>query len=82
MRSCVVTHEKLPKNELIRIVRGPDNSVFVDYSGKANGRGAYVKASMYVIDKCFKNKILDRHLEVSVSDSIYEEIREYVDNNK
>lgn len=80
MRSCVVTREKLPKNDLIRIVRGTDGTVFLDKTMKANGRGAYLKASIEVIDKCEKNKILDRHLEVNVSSEVYEEIREYVNN--
>jgi len=82
MRSCVVTKEKLPKNELIRVVRGVDGRVFVDYTGKANGRGAYLKASLEVLEKAIKSKNLDRHLEVSVPSEVYEEIREYVDKNK
>lgn len=80
MRSCVVTREKLPKNELIRIVRGTDGSVFVDFTSKANGRGAYIKADLEVLDKAIKNKILERHLEVNIPDSVYEEIRNYVNN--
>ena len=43
LRSCVVTREKLPKQELIRVVRTPEGSVIVDTTGKANGRGAYLK---------------------------------------
>lgn len=82
MRSCVVTKEKLPKNELIRIVRDPNGTVFLDETGKANGRGAYIKKDIEVINKCQKNKILDRHLETKVTDEIYEEIREYVENHK
>jgi hypothetical protein len=82
MRSCVVTHEKLPKNELIRVVRGTNGEVFWDKTLKANGRGAYIKSSLDVINKCEKNKILDRHLEVNVPSNVYEEIREYILNNK
>ena len=43
MRSCVITKEKLPKKELIRVVRTPDGEVIIDTVGKANGRGAYLK---------------------------------------
>ena len=43
MRSCIVTKEKLPKKELIRVVRTPEGNVIVDETGKANGRGAYLK---------------------------------------
>ena len=59
MRSCVVTGEKLEKKELIRVVRDNTNRVFVDLSGKANGRGAYLKKDKDVIMRAKMNKILD-----------------------
>ena len=74
MRSCVVTGEKLEKRDLIRVVRDKENHVFVDVTGKANGRGAYLKRDIDVINRAKKNKILDRRLEVEVPDSIYEEL--------
>ena len=74
MRSCVVTLEKLDKNELIRVVKNKDGEVFIDETGKANGRGAYLKKDLEVIKKCKKNKILDKKLEVEIPDSIYEEL--------
>ena len=74
MRSCVVTGEKLEKKELIRVVRDNTNNVMIDLSGKANGRGAYLKKDIDVIKKAKMNKILDRRLEVEVPDSIYEEL--------
>ena len=42
-RTCVITREKLPKKELIRVVRTPEGEVIIDETGKANGRGAYLK---------------------------------------
>ena len=74
MRSCVVTGEKCEKHELIRVVRDKDGRIFIDISGKANGRGAYLKKDRDVIKKAQKSKILDRRLEVEVPDSIYEEL--------
>jgi len=74
MRSCVVTKEKLPKQELVRIVRTPEGNVIIDTTGKANGRGAYMKLSKEVIEKARKSKVLDRTLEVTVEESIYEEL--------
>lgn len=73
MRTCVVTHEKLPKKELIRVVRSADG-VIVDPTGKVNGRGAYLKIDKEVFDKAFKNKILDKHLETTVPDSVFDEL--------
>ena len=78
MRSCVVTGEKLPKKELIRVVRTPEGIVVVDESGKANGRGAYLKKSIEAVDKAMKSKILNKKLEVEVPDSIFEELKELV----
>lgn len=73
MRTCVVTKEKCEKRDLLRIVRTPDGSVIVDLSGKANGRGAYLKRSEDVIKQAEKTKILERILEVQVPTSVYEE---------
>ena len=78
MRSCVVTGEKLPKKELIRVVRTPEGNVVVDESGNANGRGAYLKKSIETFDKAKKSKILNKKLEVEVPDSIFEELKELV----
>lgn len=74
MRTCVVTREKLPKQELIRVVRTPEQTVIIDLSGKANGRGAYVKKDINVIEKARKSKILERTLEISINDEIYNEL--------
>ncbi len=78
MRSCVVTLEKLPKKELIRVVRTPEGNVIVDESGKANGRGAYLKKDLNTFNIAQKNKILNKKLEVEVPDSIYDELRKLV----
>lgn len=75
MRSCVVTREKCEKKDLLRIVRTPDKNVIVDTTGKANGRGAYLKKDLEVINKAEKSKILERILEVSIDASVYEEAR-------
>ena len=74
MRTCVVTREKLPKQELIRVVRTPEQTVIIDLSGKANGRGAYVKRDINVIDKARKSKILERTLEITINDEVYNEL--------
>ena len=74
MRSCIVTKEKLPKKELIRVVRTPEGNVIIDESGKANGRGAYLKKDLEVITKARKSKILNRVLEVEVPDALFDEL--------
>lgn len=80
MRSCVVTREKLPKQELLRIVRTTDGNVVGDISGKINGRGAYIKKDIEVLEKAKKSKILERQLETTISDEVYEEIKKIIEN--
>ena len=80
MRTCVVTKEKLEKKELIRIVRNNEGKVFIDETGKQNGRGAYLKKDSEVIKKAQKNKILDRILETTIPDEIYIELLNKIDN--
>ncbi|HIR49343.1 MAG TPA: YlxR family protein [Candidatus Faecimonas gallistercoris] len=76
LRTCVVTREKLPKKELLRIVRTPEGKVIVDESGKMNGRGAYIKKDVTVLEQAKKKKILERHLECIIEESVYEDIEE------
>jgi len=78
MRSCVVTKEKLEKRDLLRIVRTPEGKVIPDITGKANGRGAYLKKDIEVINKAEKTKILERILEVTIDPSVYEEARNLI----
>ncbi len=73
-RTCVVSHEKLPKNELIRVVRTSEKTVIIDTTGKANGRGAYLKKAKEVIEKAKKTKILERHLEVEIPNEVFDEL--------
>ena len=75
MRTCVVTKEKCEKRDLLRIVRTPEGNVILDPTGKANGRGAYLKKDEEVIKKAKTSKILDRILEVDIPDNIYEEAK-------
>jgi predicted RNA-binding protein YlxR (DUF448 family) len=74
LRTCVVTREKLEKKDLIRIVKNKDNEVFIDLTSKANGRGAYIKKDIEVVKKAQKTKILDKNLEITIPDNIYDEL--------
>ena len=80
MRSCVVTREKLPKQELLRIVKTTDGMVLGDVSGKINGRGAYIKKDIAVLEKAIKSKVLERQLETTISNDVYDEIRKIIEN--
>ena len=78
LRTCVVTKEKYEKKELIRVVKNNEGKVFVDTTGKANGRGAYIKKDLEVLELAKKSKALDKHLETTISDEIYEELKNII----
>ena len=79
LRTCVVSHESLPKSELLRIVRTPDGDIEVDETGKLNGRGAYIKKDISVLEKAKKSNILEKRLECKIDDSVYEEIKKIIE---
>ena len=73
-RTCVITKEKTLKKDLLRVVRNKEGIVSVDLTGKANGRGAYLKKDLDVINKARQTKALDRILEVEIPESIYDDM--------
>lgn len=78
MRTCVVTKEKLPKMELIRVVVN-NNEAIVDETGKVNGHGCYLKKDKDVILTAKNKKILNRVLNTEVNDEVYEKLLSLVD---
>ncbi len=75
MRSCVVTKERFPKQELIRVVRTVDGNVVVDETGRVNGHGAYLKKDLKVFEQAKKSKVLNRYLEVEIADELFEQLK-------
>ena len=71
-RKCLATGEVFPKKDLFRIVRTPSGEIHLDMTGKENGRGAYISKSEAAIALAKKKKCLDRALETTVPDAIYD----------
>ena len=82
LRTCVVTGEKLDKRDLLRIVKDKDGNVSVDLTGKMNGRGAYIKRDLAVLEMAIKKKSLERKLECNISDEVYDEIRKILERGE
>lgn len=78
LRTCVVSHEKCEKKDLLRVVRTPLEEVVYDSTGKLNGKGAYLKKSIEVINKAKKTKILEKALGVSISDEVYDNLERII----
>ncbi|SHN16660.1 RNase P modulator RnpM [Gracilibacillus kekensis] len=79
LRKCVVSQEMMPKQSLIRVVKTKEGEIFVDPTGKKNGRGAYVSKDIKVVDQAEKNGALEKHLEMKVPETIYQELRKQIE---
>lgn len=74
VRKCLGCMETFPKNQLIRVVRTPENEVLVDLTGKKSGRGAYLCKDKNCLKKAIKAKRLQSNLEVQISDELIESL--------
>lgn len=72
MRQCIGCREMKEKRELIRVVRSPEGEISVDTKGKKPGRGAYLCPDPQCFKKAVKSKALERTLEVSIPQEVYE----------
>ena len=73
-RQCMGCRERKAKKELIRVVRGTDGTVSVDFGGKLNGRGAYLCPDPACLKKAQKSGALARSLEVTIPQEVYERL--------
>ena len=74
-RQCMGCRERKAKRELIRMVRGTDGNVSLDFGGKMNGRGAYICPDPECLKKAIRSKALDRSLEVEIPQEVYERLQ-------
>src|SRR5882672_6518751 len=65
-RTCLVTSEELPKDELVRFVIGPDNSVVPDLAQNLPGRGLWVKAAREPIATAARKNLFSKAAKASV----------------
>lgn len=74
LRMCIACREMKDKRDLLRIVKDKEGKIFVDLTGKANGRGAYICKDVACLQKLKKQKILQKTFKMMINDSVYEEI--------
>lgn len=73
-RQCMGCRERKAKRDMIRVVRGTDGSVSLDFGGKVNGRGAYICPQPACLQKARKAKSLERSLEVPIPEEVYDRL--------
>ncbi|MBR6835242.1 MAG: YlxR family protein [Oscillospiraceae bacterium] len=72
-RMCCGCSEMKPKKELIRIVRTAENEVKLDFTGRLNGRGAYICPDKECLAKARKSGRIARSFGCEISDELYKE---------
>ncbi len=64
LRKCVGCNERKAKFDLIRIVyNSAEDTISIDKTGKANGRGAYICPDPACLNKAVKSKNIERSLK-------------------
>ncbi len=79
LRRCAGCNEQKSKKELIRVVRTPEGNIILDKTGKANGRGVYLCPKADCLKKARKAKRLERNLEVTIPEEIWESLEAEVE---
>ncbi len=84
MRMCLGCNEMKPKKELMRVVKSPEGEISLDFTGKKNGRGAYICRSAECFDKARKSRRFEKSFSCRIDDSVYEvmtdELRKETEN--
>lgn len=81
LRRCVATSVQYEKKDLIRVVKTKDGQLFVDLSGKMNGRGAYLARTSEALELAKKKQSLARALEINIPEHIYLELERIIDES-
>lgn len=79
-RQCTGCGEKKEKKQLIRIIRTPEDEIQVDFTGKKNGRGAYICNSADCLNLARRKKSLERSLKITIPESVYQELAKEMGN--
>ena len=76
MRQCMGCNEHKPKSALLRAVRTPEGDVILDFTGKKNGRGAYLCKDLKCLRRARKSGRIARVLECEIGEAVYDAMEE------
>lgn len=80
LRQCIGCGEMKEKRDMMRVLKTAENEIFLDATGKKNGRGAYICRSMECLRRARKNKGLERSFKMSISTEVYDALEREFDN--
>ncbi len=80
MRKCIGCGVSKPKKELVRVVKNKDGEIFLDKTGRQNGRGAYICFSKDCLEKAIKTRGLNRAFAMEIEEKTYDELKDSMDS--
>ena len=82
MRQCMGCNEHKPKQELLRVVRSPEGEISLDFTGKKNGRGAYLCRDVKCLRRARKSRRIDKILECEIPEEVYDRMEREMEANE
>ena len=79
LRQCVGRGEAQSKKELMRVIKTAEGEISLDFTGKKNGRGAYLCKSKLCLQQARKNKGLERSFKMSIPKELYDSLEKEYD---
>lgn len=76
LRQCTGCGQLKTKKEMIRVIKTAESELFIDETGKKNGRGAYICSSSECLEKAIKNKGLEKSFKTAIPKDIYVRLKE------
>lgn len=81
LRTCLVTGEELPKEQLLRFVASPEGRVVVDVKGNLPGRGMWLKPERRLVEEACRRNLFSRsakaklRVDADLSEKVAEALR-------
>ena len=72
LRQCVGCNEMKNKKEMMRVSKTAEGEIFLDTTGKKNGRGAYVCKNIECLKAARKTKGLERSFQMAIPAEVYD----------
>lgn len=81
LRKCVACGQMFPKDKLFRVVKDA-SGCSVDFTYKAQGRGAYICKNKECLDAALKKKSLNRSLKGAVNQEVFNNLYMELENDR
>ena len=75
---CIACREMQDKRNLLRVVKDKENNISIDFTGKKNGRGAYICKNEECLKKCIKQKSFNKAFKMNIHEDFYQTIEEAI----